>query len=129
MYDLGEVSTRQELDFDRLKVVKNGFAPIDSRRLVAPQHLCLIEEPHRYILRSAADMEVVSTEPPITPFWCPSLQRSKSRRMEFYRMLFSVGLLGFRQKANSFVAPFFRRKEGWESAIGARLPADEPIPS
>ena len=93
IYDLCEVSTRQELDFDKLKVVKDCFVSIGSRRLVAPQHLCLIDEPHRYVLRSAADMEVVSTEPTITPFWCSSSQCSKIRRIEFYQMLFSVGLL------------------------------------
>ena len=97
-----------------LKVLDSGIRPLPIRSLVPDSLLPLIDHPERFIYRSQAvlDAMVEAGElAPVYPFWDVNLRRDPELRLDLFKKLIRIGLVGVRTRCRARASIFFVGKK------------------
>jgi hypothetical protein len=108
-----------ECDIDKIKVLKRTFEVRDIRSRLPPEGQHFLDHPERFIERTAAELDRLQDGcVPIKPYWCPRLRRDRELRVELFRRLHKIHLVGFRPKIRSQVSLFFvGKKDGGQRMV------------
>lgn len=107
-----EANNLVEFDLDRIKVLKRKAKPIPAVDLLPPVARGYLDDFRRLIERPPCELESpdLLNELP-TPYWDPRLKRSRRKRIDLYKSLFSNHLLTFRHRAKAYASFFTVKKK------------------
>ena len=111
-------------DLSKIKVTKRLLKPRDARSVLPPSVAALLSNSSVCIEKDAAEMQdTKSALVPKQPYWDPILKGSRSKRLEFFRVLYDKGMLGLRRQIKNRVGFFMvKKKDGNQRVItDARL--------
>ncbi|CAK0812480.1 unnamed protein product, partial [Prorocentrum cordatum] len=101
-----------------LKILDSGIRPLPIRSLVPDSMLPLINEPEKFIFRSQSVLDgmVESGElPPVYPFWDVNLRRDPALRLDPFKKLMRIGLVGVHTRCRARASIFFIGKKDGSS--------------
>ena len=86
-----------EYDIHKLKICKSGTVAKDAKALLPPETAGLITHYKHCIERDAEQIATLRLAQDFPrPYWDPKLRRSRSAIFGLIRLLFDIGLIGFR---------------------------------
>ena len=114
LYD-GEPGNLAQYDPGKLKILRSAIKPRSLSELLPPHVLPLLRRKHAHIERSPEEFQEFNRDNPSCcprqPYWDSALRNDSGVRLDFFRRLFSVGVLSFRTKIRSKVGIFFVKKK------------------
>ncbi|CAK0836100.1 unnamed protein product, partial [Prorocentrum cordatum] len=102
-------------DVHRLKILDSGIRPLPIRSLVPGSLLPLIDHPEKYLYRSQAVLGAMTEAgellAPVHPFWDVNLRRDPKLRLDLFKKLIRIGLVGVRTRCRVRASIFFVDKK------------------
>ncbi|CAK0884216.1 unnamed protein product [Prorocentrum cordatum] len=98
----------------RLKILDSGTRPLPIRSLAPGSLLPLIDHPERYIYRLQAVLDAMTETgelAPVYPFWDVNLRREPKLRLDLFKKLIRIGLVGVRARCRARASIFFVGKK------------------
>ncbi|CAK0833505.1 unnamed protein product [Prorocentrum cordatum] len=111
-----------------LKILDSGTRPPPIRSLAPDSSLPLIDHRERFIYRSQAVLDTMTETgelAPAHPFWGVNLRRDPELRLDLFKKLIRIGLVGARARCRARAGIFFVGKKGGalRMAIDGREPS------